>query len=106
MKRVIDVIVDPGSLLELKPRYAKNLVTALARIDGRPVGVFATNPMVKGGALDGIITTRAASLVALEGAVERAQKAQRKLEVRRADLAATKKKLQGIMFGGGKRRRK
>ena len=52
MKRVIDGIVDPGSLLELKPRYAKNLVTALARIDGRVVGIVANNPLHKGGAID------------------------------------------------------
>jgi acetyl-CoA carboxylase carboxyltransferase component len=52
MKRVIDGIVDPGSVLELKPRYAKNLVTALARIDGRVVGIVANNPLHKGGAID------------------------------------------------------
>jgi acetyl-CoA carboxylase carboxyltransferase component len=44
-------IVDEGSLLEVKQLYAGELVTALARIDGRTVGVVANQPKVKGGVL-------------------------------------------------------
>ena len=52
MRRVVECIVDPGSVLELRARYARNLVTALARLDGRVVGIVANNPLHKGGAID------------------------------------------------------
>jgi len=52
MRKILDCIVDRGSLFEMKARYAKNIVTALARIDGRVVGVIANNPLHKGGAID------------------------------------------------------
>ena len=38
MRKVVSAIVDDGDVLWMKPEWAKNLVTALARIDGRPVG--------------------------------------------------------------------
>jgi acetyl-CoA carboxylase carboxyltransferase component len=45
-------IIDSGSLLELFPRWARNVVTAFARIDGRPVGIVANQPHYLGGVLD------------------------------------------------------
>jgi acetyl-CoA carboxylase carboxyltransferase component len=51
MKQVIAAIVDDDSLLELKPRFARELVTALARIDGRAVGIIANQPKHLGGVL-------------------------------------------------------
>ncbi|HSD80460.1 MAG TPA: carboxyl transferase domain-containing protein [Solirubrobacteraceae bacterium] len=45
-------IVDGGALLELGPRWARNLVVGLARIDGQPVGVIANQPKHLGGCLD------------------------------------------------------
>src|ERR671937_1055062 len=51
MHHVIDAIVDGGSLLQLKPRYAPELLTGLARIDGRVVGIVANNSAVKAGAI-------------------------------------------------------
>ncbi len=45
-------IVDGGSLLEVAPRWAPNLVTAFARIDGSPVGIVANQPRHLGGVLD------------------------------------------------------
>ena len=47
----------------MKPEWAKNLVTALARIDGRPVGIVANQPMVLGGALDVNAADKAARFV-------------------------------------------
>ena len=44
-------VVDAGSLLELWPRWAPSLVTALATIDGRPVGVVANQPQQLAGTL-------------------------------------------------------
>jgi methylmalonyl-CoA decarboxylase subunit alpha len=48
---VIAQIVDEGSELELKARYAKELITSFARIDGAPVGVVANQPKHLGGVL-------------------------------------------------------
>lgn len=52
MRRVIEVIADEGSVLELRAGFAKNAVTALARLEGRPVGVIANHPDRLGGAID------------------------------------------------------
>ncbi|MEZ5810587.1 MAG: carboxyl transferase domain-containing protein [Rhizobiaceae bacterium] len=51
-KKIIASIVDTGSMFELKPRFGRSLVTALARVDGRSVGIIANNPMSRGGAID------------------------------------------------------
>ena len=45
-------LVDAGALLELAPRWARNLVVGFARIEGRPVGVVANQPRRLGGILD------------------------------------------------------
>ena len=52
MHRVIERIVDDGAMLELKPRFGRSLITTLARIGGRSVGILASNPMFNAGALD------------------------------------------------------
>ena len=51
MLRVIEALVDEGSFLEVKRLYAGELVTGLARIEGRAVGIVANQPRVKGGVL-------------------------------------------------------
>jgi acetyl-CoA carboxylase carboxyltransferase component len=51
MHGVIESIVDAGSWFELKPEYAPELLTGLARIDGRVVGIVANNSAVKAGAI-------------------------------------------------------
>ena len=51
MKKIMQVIFDTGSIFELKPRFGKSAVVALARLDGKVVGVIANNPQVGGGAL-------------------------------------------------------
>src|SRR6266542_6242697 len=48
---VIDGLVDKDSFFEVKPLYARELVVGLTLIEGRPVGVVANNPAVKGGVL-------------------------------------------------------
>lgn len=52
MKDVVTDIVDDDSFFEFKPDYAPNMVTALARIDGKPVGIIANNPAALAGVLD------------------------------------------------------
>ena len=51
MKRVIEAIIDQDSFLELKARFAKELITGFARIDGRVVGIVANQPKHLGGVL-------------------------------------------------------
>jgi acetyl-CoA carboxylase carboxyltransferase component len=48
---VIDALVDEGSFFELKKLFARELVTGLARLEGRVVGVVANQPKWKGGVL-------------------------------------------------------
>jgi acetyl-CoA carboxylase carboxyltransferase component len=52
VRKILRTVFDRDSLFELKPRFGKVAVTALARLDGRTVGVIANNPLHKGGALD------------------------------------------------------
>ncbi len=52
MRKVIACIVDRGSAFELKSRFGRTIVTALARLGGRSIGVIANNPLYKGGAID------------------------------------------------------
>jgi acetyl-CoA carboxylase carboxyltransferase component len=51
MKQVIAAVVDDGSFLEIKPRFARELITGFARIEGRVVGVIANQPKHLGGVL-------------------------------------------------------
>ena len=48
---LIDSVVDKGSFLEVSKRWAKELVTGYARLEGRVIGVVANQPKVKGGVL-------------------------------------------------------
>jgi acetyl-CoA carboxylase carboxyltransferase component len=51
MRVVVERLVDAGSFFELKKLFAGELLTGLARIEGRPVGIVANQPKVKGGVL-------------------------------------------------------
>jgi methylmalonyl-CoA decarboxylase subunit alpha len=51
MKKVLRCVVDRDSFFELKPDFGKTGIIALARIGGRSVGLIASNPMQRGGAL-------------------------------------------------------
>jgi len=65
MKKVIAAIVDRGHFFEIKPGWAKNLITCFARLGGRPVGIVANQPMVLGGALDVDSADKAARFIML-----------------------------------------
>lgn len=56
-------VVDPDSLLELSADHAGNVLTAFARIEGRGVGVVASQPLVLAGALDAAAAAKAARFV-------------------------------------------
>src|SRR5262249_18518559 len=48
---IIDALVDEGSFFELKKLFAREIVTGFARLDGRALGIVASQPKVKGGVL-------------------------------------------------------
>jgi methylmalonyl-CoA decarboxylase subunit alpha len=52
MRKILALVADKDSVFELKPRFGKAAVTALARLGGKSVGLIANNPLFKGGALD------------------------------------------------------
>ena len=49
---VLDLLADTGSVLELRPQFAPGMVSALIRLEGRPLGVLANNPLHLAGAID------------------------------------------------------
>ena len=63
VRKVVTAVVDDGEVLWIKPEWAKNIVTGLARIGGRPVGILGNQPMVLGGALDVNAADKAARFV-------------------------------------------
>ncbi len=63
VREVAATLVDGGRLLEVSPRWARNIVCALARIDGRPVGIVANQPRYLGGVLNAEAAQKAAKFV-------------------------------------------
>src|SRR5207344_2856651 len=52
VRRILETVLDAGSVLELRRDFGTGIVTALARIEGRAVAVAASHPRHLGGALD------------------------------------------------------
>ncbi len=52
MKKLIDLVVDPSSFLEVHAHYAKNILVGFARIGGQSIGIVANQPAVLAGCLD------------------------------------------------------
>lgn len=65
VRHVIETLADEGSVLELRQAFGKTMVTALARIDGRPIGVIANDPAHLGGAIDSDGSDKAARFMQL-----------------------------------------
>jgi acetyl-CoA carboxylase carboxyltransferase component len=65
VRRAIELLADEGSVLELRPSFAPGMVTALARVEGRAVGVIANNPMHLAGAIDADNADKAARFLQL-----------------------------------------
>ncbi|WP_145726718.1 acyl-CoA carboxylase subunit beta, partial [Nocardioides sp. J9] len=65
MAEVIAGIVDEDSEVELKAGFAPNLITMLARIEGRTIGIIANQPMHRAGMLDAAGADKAAHMVSL-----------------------------------------
>lgn len=67
MKRVLECLVDEGSLFELQPHYGSALITALAFLGGQSVAIVANDPSAKAGALDTEAGHKAARFIEVVG---------------------------------------
>jgi acetyl-CoA carboxylase carboxyltransferase component len=65
VRRVIDTLADAGSVLEVRRGFGHGIVTAFIRVEGRPLGVIANNPMHLGGAIDSDASDKAARFMQL-----------------------------------------
>ena len=65
MYEVIRRLVDDGEWFDLKPQFAKTIITCLARMGGRAVGIVASQPRQLGGILDNDSADKAARFVNL-----------------------------------------
>ena len=64
-RALLALLADDDSVLELRPAFGRTLITALARIEGRPVGVIANDPRHLSGALDADGSDKAARFMQL-----------------------------------------
>ncbi|WJN60205.1 carboxyl transferase domain-containing protein [Pseudomonas sp. SO81] len=65
IRRVIELLADSGSVLELRRQFAPGLITAFIRIEGKPFGLLANNPAHLGGAIDAVAGDKAARFMQL-----------------------------------------
>ena len=63
--KIIDALCDKESVLELRGGFAKNMVTALVRIEGKPIGLIANSTRHLGGAIDSDASDKAARFMQL-----------------------------------------
>jgi acetyl-CoA carboxylase carboxyltransferase component len=65
MYEVIREIVDDGEILDIKPKFARTIITCLARFGGRPAGIVANQPKQLGGILENDSADKAARFINL-----------------------------------------
>ncbi len=65
IRQVVEVLADAGSVLELRRGFGRTMVTALLRVEGRPLGVVANDPAHLGGAIDSDGADKAARFMQL-----------------------------------------
>ena len=65
VRSVLELLADEHSVLELRSGFGVGMMTALARIEGRPVGIIANNPHHLGGAIDAQAADKAARFMQL-----------------------------------------
>jgi acetyl-CoA carboxylase carboxyltransferase component len=67
MRRLLEIVFDAGSVLEVQPRHGASLVTALAFLGGQSVAVVANDPSVRAGALDSAAAEKGARFLEVAG---------------------------------------
>src|SRR5581483_8633224 len=65
VRAVIETLADRGSVLELRRQFGLGMVTALIRVEGRPLGLVANNPVHLAGAIDSAAADKAARFMQL-----------------------------------------
>jgi acetyl/propionyl-CoA carboxylase alpha subunit len=65
VRDVVRTLADTNSVLELRPHFGRGMVTALARVEGNPLGIIASNPLHLGGAIDADGADKAARFMQL-----------------------------------------
>ncbi|MBE3603949.1 carbamoyl-phosphate synthase large subunit [bacterium] len=65
VRSVIETLADTGSVLEIRRSFGLGMITALARIEGRPVGIVANNPAHLAGAIDSAAADKASRFMQL-----------------------------------------
>ena len=65
VRKVIELLADEGSVLEVRKGFGAGMVTALVRIEGRPIGLVANNPLYLAGAVDSDGADKAARFMQL-----------------------------------------
>jgi acetyl-CoA carboxylase carboxyltransferase component len=68
MCKLLELLVDADSLLEVQPRYGRTILTALAFLGGQAVAIIANEPWVRGGALDSAAAIKATEFIETAGA--------------------------------------
>ncbi len=71
MRKVVDALADEDSVLEMRPNWGQSLITSLARMDGRAIGIFASQPKSKWvGAIDAEACDKMTRFIELCGAYD------------------------------------
>lgn len=65
VRPIITTVADAGSVFEIRPTFARNIVVCFARLGGRPVGFIANQPMVAAGMIDVPASEKAAHFIAV-----------------------------------------
>jgi acetyl/propionyl-CoA carboxylase alpha subunit/acetyl-CoA carboxylase carboxyltransferase component len=65
MRALVATLADTGSVLEIRAGFGFGMITALIRVEGRPLGVIANNPLHLGGAIDSDAADKAARFMQL-----------------------------------------
>ena len=65
VRRVVHLLADEGSVLELRPEFGIGMLTAFIRIEGKPFGLIANNPHHLGGAIDAPAGDKASRMIEL-----------------------------------------
>jgi len=65
VRKIIRILADSESVLELRPLFAANLLTAFIRVEGRPIGLIANSTRHLGGAIDGPASDKASRFMQL-----------------------------------------
>jgi len=63
MYKLVRAVVDHGQIFDIKPRFARSVITCFGRVGGKSVGIVANQPMHLGGILDGDSADKAARFV-------------------------------------------